>query len=61
MGSVEFCMMLLEEANVAIAPGAAFGEGGDGFVRMAIVENKQRLRQAARQIGRALRLHRVRA
>ncbi len=61
MGSVEFCKMLLEEANVAIAPGAAFGEGGDGFVRMAIVENKQRLRQAARQIGRALRLHRVKA
>ena len=61
MGSVEFCLMLLEEADVAIAPGAAFGEGGDGFVRMAIVENKQRLRQAVRQIGRALRLHRVKA
>jgi alanine-synthesizing transaminase len=61
MGSVEFCLMLLQEANVAIAPGAAFGEGGDGFVRMAIVENKQRLQQAARQIGRALRTHRVKA
>ncbi|MHC5035661.1 MAG: aminotransferase class I/II-fold pyridoxal phosphate-dependent enzyme [Planctomycetota bacterium] len=61
MGSVDFCLMLLEEANVAIAPGAAFGEGGDGFVRMAIVENKQRLRQAVRQIGRALRLHGVEA
>jgi alanine-synthesizing transaminase len=55
MGSVEFCLMLLEEANVAVAPGAAFGEGGDGFVRMAIVENRQRLRQAVRQMGRALR------
>ncbi len=55
MGSVEFCFMLLEEANVAVAPGAAFGAGGDGHVRMAIVENKYRLQQAARQIGRALR------
>jgi alanine-synthesizing transaminase len=56
MGSVEFSLMLLERANVAVAPGAAFGEGGDGFVRMALVENRQRLQQAARQIGRALRL-----
>jgi len=55
MGSVEFSLMLLEEASVAVAPGAAFGEGGDGFVRMAIVENKQRLRQAVRQIGRLMR------
>ena len=60
MGSVEFCMMLLEEADVAVAPGAAFGDGGDGGVRMAIVENRQRLRQAVRQIGRALQLNRVR-
>ncbi len=59
MGSVDFCMMLLAEAGVAIAPGAAFGEGGDGFVRMAIVENKQRLQQAVRQIGRALRERRT--
>jgi len=57
LGSVEFCMMLLEKANVAVAPGAAFGQGGEGFVRMAIVENKQRLQQAVRQIGRALRVH----
>ncbi len=55
MGSVEFCLMLLAEASVAVAPGAAFGEDGDGFVRMAIVENKHRLRQAVRQIGRTLR------
>ncbi|MCK4373836.1 MAG: aminotransferase class I/II-fold pyridoxal phosphate-dependent enzyme, partial [Candidatus Brocadiae bacterium] len=61
MGSVEFCLMLLEEAGVAVAPGAAFGEGGEGFVRMAIVENTQRLRQAVRQIGRVLRRRRVRA
>ncbi|NLW49957.1 MAG: aminotransferase class I/II-fold pyridoxal phosphate-dependent enzyme [Candidatus Brocadiaceae bacterium] len=57
MGSVEFCTMLLNEANVAIAPGSAFGAAGDGFVRMAIVEKKQRLQQAVRQIGRALRAH----
>ena len=55
MGSVDFAFMLLEEAGVAVAPGAAFGEGGDRFVRMALVENEQRLRQAVRQIGRALR------
>jgi alanine-synthesizing transaminase len=55
MGSVDFCLKLLEEADVAIAPGAAFGEGGDGYVRMAIVENEHRLRQAVRQIGRVLR------
>lgn len=58
MGSVDFCFMLLEEADVAIAPGAAFGEAGDGFVRMAIVENKQRLQQAVRQIGRCLKRRR---
>jgi alanine-synthesizing transaminase len=58
MGSVDFCFMLLEEANVAVAPGAAFGQRGDGFVRMAFVENRQRLRQAVRQIGRCLRGHR---
>ncbi len=55
MGSVELCFMLLEEADVAVAPGAAFGERGEGFVRMALVENRQRLRQAVRQIGRVLR------
>ncbi len=55
MGSVDFCLKLLEEADVALAPGAAFGEAGEGHVRMAIVENRQRLRQAVRQIGRALR------
>jgi alanine-synthesizing transaminase len=59
MGSMDFCLMLLEEADVAMAPGAAFGEGGDGHVRMAIVENEHRLRQAVRQIGRVLRRHRA--
>ena len=59
MGSVDFCLMLLEEADVAAAPGAAFGPGGDGFVRLAIVENRQRLQQAVRQIGRAFRTRRA--
>ncbi len=57
LGSVDFCFKLLEEANVAVAPGAAFGKAGDEYVRMAIVENKNRLQQAARQIGRALKEH----
>ena len=56
MSSLDFSLLLLEQANVAVAPGQAFGEGGDGFVRMALVENEHRLRQAVRQIGRALKL-----
>ncbi len=56
MSSVEFSLLMLEEANVAVAPGEAFGAGGERFVRMALVENELRLRQAARQIGRALKL-----
>ncbi len=50
MGSLAFAKLLLEEANVAVAPGIGFGEHGDGFVRLALVENRQRLRQAARNI-----------
>jgi alanine-synthesizing transaminase len=61
MGSLEFCFMLLDEANVAVAPGVAFGSEGDGYVRLAIVENKYRLQQAARQIARVLRAHSVKA
>ena len=56
MGSMDFSLMLLEKANVAVAPGHAFGQGGERFVRMALVENEQRLRQAVRQIDRALNL-----
>ncbi|MCY2926564.1 MAG: aminotransferase class I/II-fold pyridoxal phosphate-dependent enzyme [Planctomycetota bacterium] len=52
--SVEFALRLLEEAEVAVAPGGAFGEQGEGYVRVALVENEQRLRQAIRQIDRAL-------
>ncbi len=54
MGSMEFSKRLLAEANVAVAPGVGFGEEGEGFVRIALVENDQRLRQAARNIKKFL-------
>lgn len=50
MGSVEFAKMLMERADVAVAPGLGFGEHGEGFVRIGMVENQQRIRQAARNI-----------
>ncbi len=50
LGSVEFAKLLLREAKVAVSPGVAFGEHGDGFVRISLVENRQRIRQAARSI-----------
>jgi alanine-synthesizing transaminase len=55
MGSIDFAMKLLEEAEVAVSPGRGFGEAGEGYLRLALVENEQRLRQAVRQIGRCLR------
>jgi alanine-synthesizing transaminase len=54
MGSLEFAKQLLTHAEVAVAPGVGFGEQGEGFVRIAMVENEQRLRQAARNIRRYL-------
>jgi alanine-synthesizing transaminase len=54
MGSLEFSKQLLTEAKVAVAPGVGYGEKGEGFVRIAMVENEQRLRQAARNIKRYL-------
>jgi alanine-synthesizing transaminase len=50
LGSNEFAKLLLSEASVAVAPGIGFGEYGDGHVRIAIVENEQRIRQAARAV-----------
>ncbi|MBF0864222.1 MAG: LL-diaminopimelate aminotransferase [Gluconobacter potus] len=50
MGSVAFSKLLLKEAGVAVAPGLGFGEYGEGFVRIGLVENTQRLRQATRAI-----------
>jgi len=54
MGSVEFSKLLVEKAEVAVSPGTGFGERGEGFVRIALVENEQRIRQAARNIRRFL-------
>jgi alanine-synthesizing transaminase len=54
MGSLEFSKELLTHAKVAVAPGVGYGEEGEGFVRIAMVENEQRLRQAARNIKRYL-------
>src|SRR5712691_6117291 len=55
MGSIDFSKKLLEEAEVAVSPGRGFGEAGEGYLRLALVENEHRLRQAVRQIGRCLR------
>jgi alanine-synthesizing transaminase len=54
-GSIDFAMKLLEEANVVVSPGRGFGETGEGFLRLALVENAHRLRQAVRQLARCLR------
>ena len=54
LGSVEFSKLLIEKADVAVAPGLGFGEHGEGFVRIAMVENEQRIRQAARNVRRFL-------
>jgi alanine-synthesizing transaminase len=50
LGSMEFAKRLMTEAHVAVAPGVGFGEEGEGFVRIALVENEQRIRQAARGV-----------
>ncbi len=54
MGSIEFAMKLLNEGGVAVSPGRGFGDDGEGCLRLAIVENSQRLRQAVRQIDKCL-------
>ncbi|NQT52283.1 aminotransferase class I/II-fold pyridoxal phosphate-dependent enzyme [bacterium] len=54
MGSIEFALKLMREAEVAVAPGRGFGENGEGYLRIALVENEDRIRQAVRQIKRAL-------
>ncbi len=55
MGSLEFSKRLLQEAKVAVSPGVGFGPYGEGYVRFALVENRHRIRQAARGIRRCLR------
>ncbi len=54
LGSLEFSKLLVEKADVAVAPGIGFGEHGDDYVRIALVENEHRIRQAARNIKRFL-------
>ncbi|MCX7760119.1 MAG: aminotransferase class I/II-fold pyridoxal phosphate-dependent enzyme [Hydrogenothermaceae bacterium] len=55
MGSIDFSMMLLKEAKVAVAPGIGFGEHGEGYVRFAVVENEKRIRQAIRNIKKLMK------
>ena len=50
MGSLEFSKQLMQGASVAVSPGVGFGEHGEGYVRIALVENEQRIRQAARNV-----------
>ena len=52
LGSLEFSKLLIEKADIAVAPGIGFGEHGDEYVRLALVENEQRIRQAARGVKR---------
>jgi alanine-synthesizing transaminase len=59
MGSLEFSKQLLTHAKVAVAPGVGYGEDGEGFVRIAMVENEQRIRQAARNLRKFLAMHGV--
>jgi len=54
MGSLEFCKLLITEGGVAVSPGIGFGEGGDNYVRFALVENEQRIRQATTGIKKVL-------
>jgi len=55
VGSLEFSKLLLEKADIAVSPGIGFGEHGEGYVRIGLVENEQRIRQAARNMRRFLR------
>src|SRR5436305_11489479 len=55
--TIDFCLKMMDEAEVALAPGRAFGENGEGYVRIALVENQARLKQAMRNLERALVPH----
>jgi alanine-synthesizing transaminase len=54
MNTIDFAMKLLEQADVAVSPGTGFGPAGEGYLRLALVENENRLRQAVRNIARCL-------
>ena len=58
MGSLEFSIQLMKEAGIAVAPGIGFGEHGEGYIRLALVENEQRIRQAARSLADFLKSRR---
>lgn len=55
MGSIRFAIEMMNRANVAVAPGAGFGEEGDGWLRLALVENENRIRQALKQMRQSLK------
>ena len=55
MGSIKFSIEMMNRANVAVAPGAGFGEEGDGYLRLALVENENRIKQALKQMKQALK------
>jgi len=59
-GTIDYAMDLIEHAEVAVAPGRAFGENGEGYMRIALVENEQRLRQAVRNISRYIQQRPIR-
>ena len=64
LNSLEFSSLLIEKADLAVAPGVGFGEHGEGYLRLALVENEQRIRQAARNLRKFFdfadeRLHNV--
>ena len=52
--SIKFSLKLIESANIAVSPGVGFGEHGEGFIRIALVENKQRIRQAMKNVQKFL-------
>ena len=54
LGSVEFSKLLIEKAEIAVSPGLGFGEYGEGYIRIALVENEHRIRQAARNLKKFL-------
>ena len=54
VGSMQFATLMVEKSGVVVSPGVAFGEHGEDFVRIAMVENEQRIRQAARGVRRFL-------
>jgi alanine-synthesizing transaminase len=54
LGSLAFSKLLIEHAKVAVSPGIGFGEYGEGYVRLALVENEHRIRQAARNLKKFL-------